>query len=43
MQTGMVLYSRGIHVTVANFMTNGIPKIQHNYFYNVVFEVKNSN
>lgn len=40
---GMVLYSRGIHVTIANFMTNGIPKIQLNYFYNVVFEVKNSN
>lgn len=33
----------GIHVTVANFVTNSIPKIQHNYFYNVVFEVKNSN
>lgn len=33
----------GIHVTVANFVTNPIPKIQHNYFYNVVFEVKNSN
>lgn len=40
---GMVLYSRGIHGTIANFMTNSIPKIQHNYFYNVVFEVKNSN
>lgn len=33
----------GIHVTVANFMTNPAPKIQHNYFYNVAFEVKNSN
>lgn len=33
----------GIHVTVANFMTNPTPKIQRNYFYNVVFEVKNSN
>lgn len=33
----------GIHVTVANFVTNPIPKIQHNYFYSVVFEVKNSN
>lgn len=33
----------GIHVTVANFMTNPIPKIQRNYFYNVVFGVRNSN
>ena len=33
----------GIIVTMYNFMTNSVYKTQHNCFYNVAFEVKNSN
>jgi hypothetical protein len=31
------------HVIQSDFIPNTITKTQHNYFYNVVFEVENSN
>lgn len=39
----LALFAVAQIITMHNFMTNTAYKTQHNYFYNVVLEVKNSN